>query len=175
MGSGRLIQRAIKKHGKENFKKEILYSFSTESEMNQKEKELVTEDFCLRDDTYNLCVGGQGGFSYINRSGLNNSKRDVIAQMKKLADNRRGKRCLRTSKMMEERHRLGLVKYDNFTGKTHSEETKRIIGNKNSKRQSGSGNSQFGTCWITNGTENSKISKFDHIPDGWNKGRTLKK
>ena len=29
--------------------------------MNQKEKELITEEFVLREDTYNLGVGGEGG------------------------------------------------------------------------------------------------------------------
>ena len=70
MGSGKLLRRAQKKYGLENFSREILFVFETEVEMNLKEKELVTEDFCLREDSYNLCVGGQGGFSYINRNGL---------------------------------------------------------------------------------------------------------
>jgi len=60
-GSGKAIKNAIKKHGKENFTKEVLYVFETEVEMNAKEKELITEDFVLREDTYNLGVGGEGG------------------------------------------------------------------------------------------------------------------
>ena len=32
-------------------------------------------------------------------------------------------------------------------------------------------NSQYGTMWITNGTENKKIKKDEPIPEGWNKGR----
>lgn len=60
-GSGKAIVNAIKKHGKENFTKEILFIFQTEEEMNNKEKELITEEFVLREDTYNLGVGGEGG------------------------------------------------------------------------------------------------------------------
>lgn len=37
--------------------------------MRAKEAELVTEEFCLRKDTYNLVIGG-GGFNYINNSGI---------------------------------------------------------------------------------------------------------
>lgn len=40
--------------------------------------------------------------------------------------------------------------------------------------QSGAGNSQFGTMWITNGSANKKINRDTTIPDGWSKGRTVK-
>jgi hypothetical protein len=70
LGSGKVLQQAVRKYGKENFKKEILFVFDNEQEMKDKEKEIVTEEFCLRDDTYNLCNGGKGGFGYINRSGI---------------------------------------------------------------------------------------------------------
>lgn len=60
-GSGRALKNAIRKYGRENFTKEILYVFNSGVEMDAKEKELVTEEFVLRDDTYNLGVGGEGG------------------------------------------------------------------------------------------------------------------
>ena len=55
-------------------------------------------------------------------------------------------------------------------GKTHSNEVKQRI----SEAQTGKGNSQFGTMWITNGTTNLKIKKTDIIPDGYYKGRVCK-
>ena len=60
-GSGKAIKGAIKKYGKENFTKEVIYVFDNEAEMNAKERELITEDFVNRKDTYNLGVGGEGG------------------------------------------------------------------------------------------------------------------
>jgi len=60
-GSGRSIVAAIKKYGRENFVKEILFIFDNENDMNCKERELVTEDFAKRPDTYNIGIGGQGG------------------------------------------------------------------------------------------------------------------
>ena len=60
-GSGKFITAAIKKHSKENFTKEVLFVFETEYEMNAKEKELITEEFVSRKDTYNAGVGGEGG------------------------------------------------------------------------------------------------------------------
>lgn len=68
MGSGKLISRSIEKYGKDNFIKEILFIFDNEKEMNNKEAELVTEEFVKEDTNYNLCPGGNGGFGYINRS-----------------------------------------------------------------------------------------------------------
>lgn len=78
MGSGINIKSAIAKYGLENFKKDILYIFETEEEMNAKEKELVTGEFCQRENTYNLCEGGKGGFGYINASGINLGSNNVM-------------------------------------------------------------------------------------------------
>lgn len=61
MGSGVQIQRAIKKYGIDQFEKSILAHCENEREMFQIERELVTEEFCLRSDTYNVKPGGLGG------------------------------------------------------------------------------------------------------------------
>ena len=66
MGSGLRIRRAIKKYGVSNFEKTILFECSSEEEMNAKEAELVNEEFISRDDVYNIVLGGNGSFSYIN-------------------------------------------------------------------------------------------------------------
>lgn len=44
-GSGKLIRKAIKKYGMNNFKKEILFECHSKEEMDQKEKEIVNERF----------------------------------------------------------------------------------------------------------------------------------
>ena len=86
LGSGKVLYNAICKYGKQNFSKEILFIFDTEEEMNAKEAEMVTEEFCSRDDTYNLCIGGKGGFSFINTNNIPKFKgkthsRESIAKM----------------------------------------------------------------------------------------------
>lgn len=58
MGSGKLIKRAIKKYGVENFEKEILKIFKYRKDAEDYEKELVNKKFVLNDETYNLSIGG---------------------------------------------------------------------------------------------------------------------
>ena len=70
MGSGKILRHAIKKNGIENFDKTILEIFETSEAMFCREKEIVNDEFLLREDTYNLRRGGTGGFDYINSSGI---------------------------------------------------------------------------------------------------------
>lgn len=58
MGSGTEIKEEIKKWGRKSFKKEILFVFDTKEEMFSKEKEIVTKEFCMNEDTYNIVKGG---------------------------------------------------------------------------------------------------------------------
>lgn len=186
MGSGKLLRRAQDKHGIENFVKEILHIFDTEEEMNTKEAELVTEDFCKREDTYNICVGGKGGFSYINN---NPDKFLTEKRLNSLWTNRqrteRRKELYRNDPVFRQKHyeitiAAGKKARENnplgtFYGKKHSEYTKRAIGEKNAIAMKGKGNSQYGSMWITNGKESMKIKTVDNIPEGWYKGRVIKK
>ena len=71
-GSSSILNNAVLKYGKDNFTKEVLYVYDNENDMNNMEKEIVNEEFVLRLDTYNITVGGFGGFKYINKHGLNN-------------------------------------------------------------------------------------------------------
>ena len=38
-------------------------------------------------------------------------------------------------------------------------------------KHEGEKNSQYGTIWITNGTENKKIKNSEDIPENWRRGR----
>ena len=75
MGSGTNIKKAIKKYGIENFNKEYLAIFDNPEDMIKMESELVNEDFINDDKTYNIVNGGNGGFTYINKTILTSEKR----------------------------------------------------------------------------------------------------
>jgi hypothetical protein len=165
MGSGKYLSHSIKKYGVDNFVKEIMFVFDNELEMNAKEKELVSKEFCLREDTYNLCEGGQGGFSYINQNKLNfgdSHKQSSLENLKKGRNARSNKllndpvyRQEQINLMSESKKRYYVTHDGAFTGKTHSEETKKKLGAVTSSAQSGSGNSQYGSKWITDGNINN--------------------
>lgn len=71
IGSGKYITRAIKKYGKENFSREILFVFDNQKEMFDKETELVTEEVVKDRNNYNCKIGGSANFYYINENKLN--------------------------------------------------------------------------------------------------------
>lgn len=166
VGSGLSLRAAIKKHGIENFKKEILHIFDTEEEMNAKEAELVSEEFVARRDTYNIAVGGQGGSFFKGRKHTPESKRKISE-----ARSKRGNQGL-----VGETHPLyGKRGKDNPNfGKKHSEKTKQKIsakmsgenhpwyGKKNpehSKRMSGENNPLYGKRGKDNPNFGRKLSE----------------
>lgn len=68
IGSGDIIKKAIRKYGHKNFKREILFSFDSLDEAYAKEKDIVTEEFLDREDTYNVRVGGVGMFGHTRKT-----------------------------------------------------------------------------------------------------------
>jgi len=187
MGSGKLICRAIKKHGKENFKKEILHVFDNEEAMNAKEAELVV----VSEETYNLCDGGKGGWTHVNRVGLNGTlkalekrkKLEVDSNWKQNWKDKQLEGCKNRASLPKDL-RSGLSKQVNetykqkhgrypFEGKKHTTDVKNRISEKAKLRVLGSKNPSYGTMWITNGIDNRKIKKTDEMPYGWHRGRLL--
>ena len=66
LGSGVAFKKALKKYGKENFKREIIVEAETAEELNQFEKELsIKYDVVNSDNWYNLCYGGGATTGYV--------------------------------------------------------------------------------------------------------------
>ena len=60
-GSGTALKTAIKKYGSDNFVTETLEVFENETDMFDREAEIVNEDFVANPLTYNMKLGGRGG------------------------------------------------------------------------------------------------------------------
>ena len=188
MGSGRVILRAIEKHGIENFTKTILETFENSEVMFLREKEVVTDEFLARPDSYNLRRGGSGGFDYINSIGSNvkldeQRLRDpsIIERVREI--HRKNKSSIEFDDAAREKGRkkckdlkLGYMNPIIWGKGVEAAMSpvirqKRLDSFKRIGHQQGVKNSQHGTMWITTGEESQRIKKDSLIPEGWRKGR----
>jgi hypothetical protein len=180
MGSGKRLRYSINKHGKENHKVEILEFFDTRKELAAREKEVVCLDEIAKEKCMNLKVGGEGGLGFVSLSACTKGGQvagQIIKNRIKEDENFKAKYSKIASENMKLAHINGNVRYDGMLGKEQTIETRNKIGKTNSIKQAGKLNSQYGTCWITNGIENKKIKEIEFdtwLLNGWIKGRPRK-
>lgn len=191
LGSGLILGRAIAKYGKENFEKTILYFCNSQEELNEKEKELVNEEFVNRPDTYNITLGG-GSWFHCNGKNHNNKHNyrktgflqktndgiyPIAKWLNSLSDVEFKEYCKHISDAVK-KHISIFGSW--WSGKHHSEETKQKMHETHLKNhhQQGSKNSQYGKHWWKDPNDKTKsmpIKEGDSIPEGWIKGRWGKK
>jgi len=133
LGSGKLLKKAIGRYGIENFCRIILQECSSFEELNKAEAEVVTEEFIGRKDTYNLTLGGNGGWYHVN----SDDREDNKFRGKKHSDEAKQKISAklhgrsypgRKSTLSDEgRRRIGAATKLRLQGKPRSEETKKKI------------------------------------------------
>lgn len=176
MGSGLAIGKAIEKYGLENFKKEILCECSSFDEMNKKEAEIVNSEFVAREDTYNLSVGGTYGWENVNKVMRKDPERFKLMQLHAAEALR--KVCKTTEhrqKMSEIKKRYFELHDGAFTGKNHSEETKRKMSesHKRNGKHCGEKNGSYGKHWWMNPEtgESKSFGEDEVVPEGWIRGR----
>lgn len=188
MGSGKNLKRSFQKYGINNFKKDILMFHESEDEMFEIESLIVDNDFVKRPDTYNIKLGGFGGWDHIKRSTEEHSL--IVSKAgKSLAKKRQ------VNKGFDNEYKINLsngIKLAWSTGKfngkmdhlktiwidrKHKSETINKLKStlKQIEHQKGEKNSQFGKMWIYSETEKKsvRINKNEPIPNGWNKGRRM--
>jgi len=128
LGSGHAILRAIKKYGRENFKRDILCVSENKEIAHKNEKKLIKEHNTLNPNGYNLSpTGGLGvGGSHSKES------------LKKMSENRKGIKAwnegIKHSEEAIDKMKAAKAKYKPWLGRKHTEEQKRKIGEANSKR-----------------------------------------
>jgi len=116
LGSGIAFKLALKKHGKENFAKEVLLNNITcINKLNKLEREYISKYNCISPNGYNLDLGGT------------NNGRMSDATKQKMIKSKKGK-------PHTEKQRIASIK--SHTGLKLSEATKKKIGDANRGRPS---------------------------------------
>lgn len=166
IGSGKRLWYEIRKYGRVNFKFEILEHCSTRAELVAREAIIVNEQEINREKCLNLKTGGSGGAHKAATKAFRDKLKNNPEFRRKFSET-----CSqRNKKQYEEGKRMRAYFYD-WTGKTHSEETKQKISKANKGKGVGQLNSQYNTHWITNGLVNKKVKKDMPIPEGWHRGK----
>jgi group I intron endonuclease len=136
LGSGCLIQRSIKKYGKENFKREIL-EFCEDNNINQREifwiNELNSNNLKIG---YNIANGGEGGDNLSNHPDLENIKIKIsnAGKGRKFSEETRKKMSFsQKGRVISKNHRDKIR--DTLKGRHHSEETKIKLSEISKKRK----------------------------------------
>ena len=119
-GSGVLLNRAIKKYGKENFTVGVIKYFDTYEDALEYEKEIITDELIELSSCYNLNIGGAGG-SYKNHiKDLSFHKANVPDNVrKKISDTLKGKSYI-TENGRQKLRELTLTKDYKFMSTTSS-------------------------------------------------------
>lgn len=134
-GSGTLIKKAIKKYGKDNFRKEILCTCNSPQELNEQEKYWINKlNSTNLDIGYNIEKGGAESV-YINKR-----EKSTYVFTKEHKDNiSKGNK----NKPKSKKHIESIVKFhadvsgskNPMFNKNHSDKTKKIISIKNRGRK----------------------------------------
>ena len=153
MGSGKLVKRAQKKYGMENFEKEILYScIQYKATADDVERFAIAKERAIGKAEYNIADGGQGG----------NLGEEVNKKLRGENNPFYGKRhSEETRRKISEAHK----------GKKLSEETKKNIAESlkgNTPWNKGKKLGPNGTHWYNNGKVNVIANE---CPEGFVKGR----
>lgn len=185
LGSGKRIVRSIKKYGRENFMKEILFLFDNEIDAFNKERELVTEDLIKNPLCLNLKVGGEGGFDYIKRNyeSMGNVRLKDMKNLDKAHEKHVYK--LKTDSVYLERCKIHcsglnkLIKNRIRLNKHKRSPLSEYVKNRLSEANKGEKNPNSGSRWMTNPEtlEYIRISKYDisnRLNNGWVLGKIYK-
>lgn len=174
LGSGKRLRYSIRKYGAENFEREILEFFNSREELKKKEEEVVSLDEIAKKDCMNLVVGGQGGFTLEQQK----KGRKVTNEKYGYKLSEWGKKGVKIAYSKHGSAFSDSNKRCDWSGRNHTEESKKKMYESSKGSGKGESNSQFGTCWITNDVENKKIKKEDlemFVSKGWRRGRKIKK
>ena len=196
-GSGKYLNLAIKKYGLENFTKTILFELQNREEMNLLEKLVVTPEFCARKDTYNINVGGDGGWYYSNkqsncsiqRSTAGKNGRAKLWQKAKAAGytsliayqnrHKTNDQLNAINKKQRLNHKIAMSKLDRSGNKNpmyQHKYTKEQIEHLRSAKL-GKNNNRYGSKWYYDPItfKSQAFLPNEKVPENWIPGRKMKR
>lgn len=178
IGSGKSIGSALKKYGRKNFRVEIIAYFDTEKYAYDAERELVTEEWIIsnKSKTYNIAPGGgcppkQYGNTYASREWTDKQKEFV--RQHNLATGLKPPSF--NEWPIEEQTKFRILMSNRMNGENHPNWGNKFGVFQNESNPNYGGKITRNKQWINNGTVNCQINKNDLIPEGFKKGRLLKK
>lgn len=118
LGSGLYLTKAIKKYGRENFIKNILFIFDNEIDMTNKEKELVNTLLISDDNYYNIALGGQGGVTVLYKE---HPLYELVCDKLKHTQKKRANESSKITKELHKKKKVGMY------GKKQTENQKKIV------------------------------------------------
>lgn len=173
-GSGKILWYSIQKHGKHNHVTEIIEHCIDRKTLVSREIEIVNSALLTDPLCMNIKLGGDGGWLPLSKE-LQTKVSSLGGKTTNPEKSKKASEKMRESnrKMMEQ----GTHHTPNWTGKHHRPEIRELIGANSSVKQKGSGNSQFGTKWMTHlihGTIKVKESERSHYLElGYRDGRKI--
>lgn len=170
LGSGKHLKRAIKKYGKENFNRTIIKIFDNPIEMFLLETALVTEEYVRNPNTYNLVVGGYGGFKVQNieewKSKLKDSSSKRINKQPALGLRHTDEAKQKISIANKGRTAWNKGLPGTWIGKTHTQESKDKISKNRTGLTAGENNPMFGKSAVKGRKwYHNNIKSFYLFPD----------
>jgi hypothetical protein len=182
-GSGKRIRYSVNKYGRNNHKVEILEFLSSREELKKREAEVVNEELLTDPLCMNLKFGGIGGWDHLiddpkmqevrSNNGLVFGSKNGSTYLNALTFKDRSN----NSKNMWEMDRESKIEKFKITQSAANSKEAKIKRKETLDKmdfQKGENNSQFGTCWINNGSEVKKIKKDQlqgWLLQGWKSGR----
>jgi len=178
-GSGQLLWKSIKKHGKEMHSKEILEFLPSRKELRDREKSLVNEDLLADPYCMNLMTGGQGGYAEKNKTNdFHKLGQQAMMRVKDHSASSKKTWELHYDKMRSilAPHAIAAQPLATEAARQKAVIEKRKATYAKRGHMQGEKNSQFGTCWVTNGVKPIKIKKEhldEYLANGYRRGRSF--
>ena len=181
VGSGKRLKHLIYKHGKEIFNMEILEFLPNRESLKEREIEIVNSDLLLEEKCMNLKPGGSGGF--IDKKHMRKvSKAGNEEFLKKMQDDEYkkefSKKISNANKKQFLDGRREKIYFYNWSGKTHSQETKKKLSEIRKGTGVGENNSVYGRKWMTKNFKNKMVKPEElnlHLENGWVFGKYVSK